>query len=73
MNTIFIFITICLAEELKDTKEVIRILKSKDRQYNDGQKKKDKGKNNELQNTAKKTKDRATRTPQKTWDELRCS
>ena len=53
--------------EFKDTKEVIRIRKS------NGQKKKDKRTNNDLQNTAKKTKDRATRTPPKAGDELRCS
>jgi hypothetical protein len=42
----------------EDTKGVIRILKSKmDRQHN-GQKTKE---NNDLQNTAQKTKDRATR------------
>jgi len=29
--------------------------------------------NDDLQNTEKKTKDRATRTPRKTWGELRCS
>ena len=44
---------------------IIRICKSKDRQYN-GQKKKDKRKNNDVQNTTQKTKDRATRTPLKT-------
>ena len=44
---------------------IIRICKSKDRQYN-GQKKKDKRKNNDVQNTTQKTKDRATQTPLKT-------
>ena len=44
----------------------------KDRQHNDRQKK-DKRTNNYLQNTAQKTKDRATRTPIKTGDELRYS
>jgi hypothetical protein len=43
-----------LKEELKDTKEVIKIRKSKDRQHN-GQKKKDKRTNNGLQNNAQKT------------------
>jgi hypothetical protein len=38
--------------------------KSKDRQHN-GQMKKDKRTNNDLNNTTQKTKDRATRTPQK--------
>jgi hypothetical protein len=36
-------------EEFEDTKEVIRICKSKNRQHN-GQKKKDKRTNNDLQN-----------------------
>jgi len=43
----------------EDTKDVIRIRKSKERQHN-GQKKKT---NNDLQNTTQKTKDRATRNP----------
>jgi hypothetical protein len=38
-----------------------------------GQTKKDKGTNNDLQNIAPKTKDRVTRAPLKTGDELRCS
>ena len=53
-------------------KNVIRIRKLRDRQYN-GQKKKDKKTNNDLQNTILKTKDRATRTLRKTGGELRCS
>ena len=40
----------------KDTNGIIRSRKSKDRQYN-GQKKKDKRTNNDLQNTTQKTKD----------------
>ena len=48
----------------EDTKRVIRSHKSKDRQYN-GQMKKYKRTNNDLQNITKKTKDRATRTPLK--------
>jgi len=44
---------------------VIRSRKSKDRQHN-GQKKKIKRTNNDLQNTKQKTKDRATRTTLKT-------
>jgi len=45
---------------------VIRIRKSKkDRQHN-GQKKKDKRRNNDLQNITYKIKDRVTRTPIKT-------
>ena len=44
-------------EEFEDTKWVIRIRKSKkDRQHN-GQKKKDKGTNNDLQNITHKSKD----------------
>jgi hypothetical protein len=47
-------------KEFEDTKEVIRIRKSKrNRRYN-GQKKKDKGTNNDLQNIH--IKDRETRT-----------
>ena len=51
-------------EEFEDTKGVIRIRKSKDRQHN-GQKKRKKGQTtiyNDLQNITQKTKDRVTRT-----------
>ena len=44
---------------------VIRIRKSKDRQYN-GKKKKYKRTNNDLQNTTQKNKDRVARTPPNT-------
>ena len=40
---------------------------------NTGQKKKDKGTNNNLQNTTHKTKDRVTRSPLKTGGEPKCS
>ena len=59
-------------EEIEDTIGVIRIRKSEDRQHN-GQKKKDKWTNNDLQNITHKTKDPATRTPLKTGGEPRCS
>ena len=60
-------------EEFEESKGVIRNRKSKnDRQYN-GQKKKEIGTKNELQNTTEKTKDRATQTLLKTGDELMCS
>jgi hypothetical protein len=49
-------------EEFEDTKRVIRIRKSKDRKHN-GQWKRDKKINKDLQNTTHKTKDRITRTP----------
>jgi CRISPR/Cas system-associated protein Cas5 (RAMP superfamily) len=56
------WITDLIYEEFDDTKEVIRIRKSKkDRQHN-GQKKKDKKTNNDIQNIAQKTKDQVTRT-----------
>jgi len=60
----------CLSaqEEFEDTKGVINICKSKDRQHNHK-----KGTYNDLQNTTHKTKDRATRTSLKTGGELRCS
>ena len=52
-------------EEFKDTKGVIRNhISKKNRQYN-GQKKKHKRTNNDLQNFTHKTKDRVTRTPLK--------
>jgi hypothetical protein len=51
-------------EEFEDTKGLIRISKSKDKQHN-GQKKRDKKTNNDLQNITHKTKDRVTRTPLK--------
>jgi len=41
-------VTIYIQEEFEDTNGIIRIRKSKDRQYN-GQKKKDKTTNNDLQ------------------------
>ena len=47
---------------LEDTKGVIGIRKSKNRQHN-AQKKKDKMTNNDLQKHTHKTKDRVTRTP----------
>ena len=59
-------------QEYEDTKGEIRIRKSKDRQHN-GQKKKDKWTNNDLQNTTKKTKDRTPRTHLITGGECRCS
>ena len=58
---------------VEDTKGVIRRRKSKeDRQYN-GQRKRDKRTNNDLQNITQKTKDRATGIVLKTRGELRCS
>jgi len=57
-------------EEFEDTKEAIRIRISKKNRQHNGQKKKDK------QRSTKHTyitKDRVTRTPQKTGGELRCS
>ena len=44
-------------EQFEDTKEVIRILKSKKGRQNDDQKKKDRRTNNGLQSTTQKTKD----------------
>ena len=57
-------------EEFEDTKGVIRIRKSKDRQHN-GQKKKAKRINSDLKKHTHKTKDRVTRTPVKTEGVLR--
>ena len=77
-RSLFVFLSFffwplcCLLEEFEDTEEVIRICKSKDRQ-NNGRKKKFKRTNNDLQNITHTTKDRETRTPQKTGIELRCS
>jgi hypothetical protein len=60
-------------EEFEDTKGVIKIRKSKkDRQHN-GQKKRNRRTNNDLQNTTHKTKDRVTRTPLSTGCEIKCS
>jgi hypothetical protein len=58
-------------EELEDTKGVIRIRISKNRQ-NNSQKKKYKRTNNDLQNIHIKL-DRVTRTPLKTGGKLGCS
>ena len=70
-------------EGFEDTKRVIRIRKSKNRQHNGQRKKteeqttqwpKEKDRtNNDLQNTTHKTKALVTRTPLKTGSELRCS
>jgi hypothetical protein len=59
-------------EEFEDTKEVIRIRKSKNRQHN-GQKKKDKKDKQRSAKHTHETKDRVTRIPLKTGCELRCS
>ena len=48
-----------MKEEFEDTKGVIRIRKSKKNKQHNGQKKKDKRTNNDLQNITQKTKDRA--------------
>jgi hypothetical protein len=61
-----------MSEEFEDTKEVIRIYKSKERQYN-SKNKKDKRTNNDLQNITHKTKDHVTRTPLKIGGEFMCS
>ena len=53
-----------MQEEFEDTKGVIRIRNSKDRRHN-GQKKKDKRTNNDLQNITHKTKDRKNTNPTK--------
>ena len=55
-----------LEEEYDDTKWVIRIRKSKKDSQQNGQMKKDKRTNNDLQNITHKTKDRVTRTPLQT-------
>ena len=62
-----------LLDEFEDTNEAIRIRKSKkDRQHN-GQKKKYKRTNNDLQNITQKSKVRVTMNLTKIWGELRCS
>ena len=53
---------------VEDTKEVIRICKSKKNRQHNGQKKKDKQR---FTKHTHKTKDRVTRTPLKTGGELR--
>jgi hypothetical protein len=60
-----------LQRKFEDTKGVIRSRKSKDKQ-NNGQRKRTKWTSNDLQNITQKTKDRSTRTPLKTGDELGC-
>jgi hypothetical protein len=57
-------------EEFEDTKGVIRICKSKKGRQHNGQKKKYKQRSSKHTH---KTKDRVTRTPLKTRDEIRCS
>jgi hypothetical protein len=60
-------IAICSREKFDDTRGVIRIRTSKNRQHN-GRKKRYKRTNNDIQNIAHKTKDRV-----KTGSELSCS
>jgi hypothetical protein len=60
-----------LQEEFEDTKGVIRIHKSKKNRQHNGQKRKYKRTNNDIQNTTQKTKDRVTRIPLKIRGELR--
>ena len=62
-----------MQEESGDTKEVIRIRKSKKYRQHNVQKKLDKSTNNDLQSITHKTKDRVTRTSLKTGDKLNCS
>ena len=57
-------------QKFKDTKRIIRISKSKDRQHMEKRKR---TYNDDLQNIARKTKDRVTRTPLITGTELECS
>ena len=62
-----------LQEEFEDTEGVIRIRKSKKNRQHNGQKKKYKRTNNDLQDMHIQTKDRVTRTPLKTGGQLRCT
>ena len=57
-------------EELEDTTGVIKIRISKKNRQHNGQKKKYKRTNNDLQKHTHKTKDRVTRTPLKIGGEL---
>jgi hypothetical protein len=50
-------------KRLEDNKEIITSLKSKNNREHNGQNKNDKWKNNDLQITTQKTKDRAAQTP----------
>jgi hypothetical protein len=61
---------VAIEEEFEDTKRVIRIRKSRKGRQRNGQQKKDIQRST---NHTHKTKDRATRAPQKTGGELRCS
>jgi hypothetical protein len=55
-----------MQDKLKDNKGVVRSLKSKKDRQRNGQRKKGKRTNNDLQNTTQKSQDRVTRTPLKT-------
>ena len=61
-----------MQEEFKDTKEAIRIRILKKNKQHNGQKKKYKRTNNDLQNITHKTTDRVTRTPLKTGVNSKC-
>ena len=68
----YLVIVIKLRDELEDTRGVIRIHKSKKKEHK-VQKKKDKRKNNDIQNITHQAKDRLTGTMLKTGGEPRCS
>jgi hypothetical protein len=65
--------TISHQEEFEDTKGVIRIHTTKKNRQHNGQQKKDKRTNNDLQNIIHKTQDRVPRNSLKPGGELRCS
>ena len=67
-----LFLVGFMKEEFEDTKGVIRIRKSKNRQHN-GQEKKDKRSNNDLQNIHIKIMIEQHEPHKKTRGELRCS
>ena len=64
LDRLMVFLDAYYQEKFEDTQEVIISRESKDRQHN-GQKKKYKRTNNDLQYITQKTKECATRTPLK--------
>ena len=66
----FVWLTTIWQEEFEDTKGVIRIRKSKKERQHNGQEKKDKCTNNDLQNITHKTKNPLIRTSLKSGGEL---
>ena len=72
LQTAYILPQYCKEEEFEDTKGIIRICKSKKERHHNGQAKKDKRTNNDLQNTTQKTKRWRKMNQTKTEGDYKC-